>query len=120
MLGSSIFYSFYSCFYTEESRFILLASTFEKNMNLLKNCYSTDMPPFHQIEHFFAFYSKFENSNTTMTMKRYFKMAKVYVIWLFSVYDILMQKKSFDNFVKKFSLCHTNFFLFSLLQIGGL
>lgn len=102
MLVSPIFYSFYSCFYTDESRFILLSSTFHKNLNLLKRCYSIDMPPFYQIEHFFAFYSKFENSSSSMTMKQFFKTAKVYLIWLFSVYEILTQKKSFDNFVKNF------------------
>ena len=93
------FYGLYSLFYTkEESPYDFLASTFKKNMNLLKDCEEPQfLPPFWQIEEFFV--NSFNVQNSPMTVKQYFKDGKKFLICLFSIYEILSQKVSFDCFV---------------------
>ena len=94
-------YGLYLLFYTEESRYDFLTSTFKKNMNLLKDCEEPQfLPPFWQIEEFFA--NSFNVQNSPMTVKQYFKDGKPFLIWLFSIYEILSQKVDFDYFVNKF------------------
>ena len=78
-------YGLYSLFYTEESRYDFLTSTFKKNMNLLKDCEEPQfLPPFWQIEEFFA--NSFNVQNSPMTVKQYFKDGKPFLIWLFSIF----------------------------------
>ena len=122
MLAPSIFHLFHSIFYTEKPNFAFLFMTFLRNLNLLKGDwgFNYEMPPLSEIEYFFIFDQKFKKNDVSFTAKQYFNAAKIYLVWLCSIYQILMKRTTFDNFVKNFN----NFSLilifknFSQLTIG--
>lgn len=111
MLASSIFHLFHCIFYREKQNFELLFLTFLRNLNLLKGDWGVNyyMPPLAEIEFFFVFDQKFKIPNRAFTTKQYFNAAKTHLVWLFSVYQILMKNICFDKFV--------NFSHFSLVLI---